>query len=242
MKLPISKSFVYLNILLSFLSLTIIFGGKVMAEGQTKFNIDFLDQVEPIKMKDPLAVALGAMDKDDVFVYRYEDAVKTAGHSCPAVSGAYRLTQTALKHLHGDEIPVRGNIKVTFRGGIGYRVNGPISQVVTLITGAAGESGFHGLGGGKFNRHNLLAFDENSEAPAGAICSAIFERIDNGKKVEVSYDNSMLPADPKMGELMPLSVSGSGTDEQIKEFGRLWHERIKVVLTGNMEGMFVVKE
>ena len=52
----------------------------------------------------------------------------------------------------------------------------------------------------------------------------------------------MLPANPKMGELMPLSVSGTGTDEQIKEFGKLWHERIKVVLMGNMEGMFVVKE
>ena len=117
-----------------------------MAEGQTKFNKDFFDQVEPILMKDPLAVALGAMDKDEPFVYRFEDAIKTAGHSCPAVSGAYRLTQTALKHLHGDEIPVRGNIKVTFRGGIEYRVNGPISQVVTLITGAAGDNGFHGLG------------------------------------------------------------------------------------------------
>ena len=42
-----------------------------MAEGQSKFNIDFLDQVEQIKMKDPLAVALGAMDKDEPFVYKY---------------------------------------------------------------------------------------------------------------------------------------------------------------------------
>jgi len=213
-----------------------------MAEGQTKFNKDFFDQVEPILMKDPLAVALGAMDKNEPFVYRFEDAIKTAGHSCPAVSGAYRLTQIALKHLHGDEIPVRGNIKVTFRGGIEYRVNGPISQVVTLITGAASDNGFHGLGGGKFNRHNLLTFDESSEAPPGAICSAIFERIDNGKSVEVSYNNSMLPGNPKMGELMPLAVSGTGTDEQIKEFGELWHERIKLVLLGNLEGMFVVKE
>ncbi len=213
-----------------------------MAYGQTKFNKDFFDQVEPILMKDPLAVALGAMDKDESFVYRFEDAIKTAGHSCPAVSGAYRLTQTALKHLHDDEIPVRGNIKVTFRGGIEYRVNGPISQVVTLITGAAGDNGFHGLGGGKFNRHNLLTFDEGSEAPAGAICSAIFERLDNGKSVEVSYNNSMLPGNPKMGELMPLAVSGTGTDEQIKEFGELWHERIKLVLLGNLDGMFVVKE
>ena len=242
MRITNFKFSVCLNILTSFLFLTIMFGGKIMAEGQTKFNKDFFDQVESIKMKDPLAVALGAMDKDEPFVYRFEDAVKTAGHSCPAVSGAYRLTQTALKHLYGNEIPVRGNIKVTFRGGIDYRVNGPISQVVTLITGAAGDNGFHGLGGGRFNRHNLLTFDANSEAPAGAICSAIFERIDNGKSVEVSYNNSMLPGNPKMGELMPLAVSGTGTDEQIKEFGELWHERIKLVLLGNLEGMFVVKE
>jgi hypothetical protein len=232
----------FLQICLSFLFLIIVCGGKIMAEGQTKFNKDFFGQVEPIKMKDPLAVALGAMDKDEPFIYRYEDAVKTAGHSCPAVSGAYRLTQTALKHLYGDEIPSRGDIKVTFRGGIEYKVNGPISQVVTLITGAAGESGFHGLGGGRFNRNNLLTFDANSEAPAGAICSAVFERIDNGKSVEVSYNNSMLPGNPKMGELMPLAVSGTGTDEEIKEFGILWHDRVKMVLLGDYEGMFVVKE
>ena len=232
----------FLHICLSFLFLIIVCGGKTMAEGQTKFNKDFFDQVEPIKMKDPLAVALGAMDKDEPFIYRYEDAVKTAGHSCPAVSGAYRLTQTALKHLYGDEIPSRGDIKVTFRGGIEYKVNGPISQVVTLITGAAGESGFHGLGGGRFNRNNLLTFDANSEAPAGAICSAVFERIDNGKSVEVSYNNSMLSGNPKMGELMPLAVSGTGTDEEIKEFGILWHDRVKMVLLGDYEGMFVIKE
>ncbi|GJQ57220.1 MAG: hypothetical protein D8M57_16880 [Candidatus Scalindua sp. AMX11] len=213
-----------------------------MSEGQTKFNRAFFDEVEPIKLKDPLAVALGAMDKEEVFVYKYGDAVKTAGHSCPAVSGAYRLTQIALKRLYGDETPVRGEITVTFRGAIEYKVNGPISQVVTLITGAAAENGFHGLGGGKFNRHNLLTFDEGSQPPAGAICSAIFTRTDNDKSVEVSYTNSMLPVNPKMGELMPLSVSGTGTKEQIEEFGKLWHERIKMVLMDDLEGMFVVKE
>jgi hypothetical protein len=242
LKLGKMRFFGCLQMYLSFLFLIIVCGGEIMAEGQTKFNKDFFDQVEPIKMKDPLAVALGAMDKDEPFIYRYEDAVKTAGHSCPAVSGAYRLTQTALKHLYGDEIPSRGDIKVTFRGGIEYKVNGPISQVVTLITGAAGESGFHGLGGGRFNRNNLLTFDANSEAPAGAICSAVFERIDNGKSVEVSYNNSMLPGNPKMGELMPLAVSGTGTDEEINEFGVLWHDRVKMVLLGDYEGMFVVKE
>jgi hypothetical protein len=213
-----------------------------MAEGQTKFNKDFFDQVESIKMKDPLAVALGAMDKDEPFVYRYEDAVKMAGHSCLAVSGAYRLTQTALKHLYGDEIPTRGEIKVTFKGSVEYRVNGPISQVVTFITGAAAENGFHGLGGGRFNRNNLLKFDESNQPPATAICAAIFERIDNGKSVDVTYTNNMLPGNPKMADLMPLAVSGTGSDAEIKEFGDLWHDRVKMVLMDDIEGMMVVKE
>ena len=40
---------------------------------------------------------------------------------------------------------------------------------------------------------------------------------------------------------MPLAVSGTGSDEEIKEFGNLWHERVKMVLMDDVEGMFVVK-
>lgn len=209
---------------------------------QTKFNKSFFDSVEPIKTKDPLAMALGAIDKNEPFVFTYTDAVKLAGHSCPAVSGAYKLTQVALKSLYGNETPVRGQIRVTFKGGVGYKVNGPISQVVTLITGASGETGFKGLGGGRYNRHNLLSFDETKEADEDAVCTVIFERMDNNKKIEISYNNSMLPANPKMGDLMPLAVTGKGTDAEIREFGELWHERIKTVLMNPMKGMFVIRE
>lgn len=209
---------------------------------QTQFNKSFFDAVEPIKIKDPLAIALGAMDKSESFIFAYTDAVKFAGHSCPAVSGAYKLTQLALKSLYGNEIPIRGQIKVTFKGGVDYKVNGPISQVVTLITGAAGASGFRGLGGGRYNRQNLLSFDETGEADEDAVCTVIFERMDTKKKIEISYDNSMLPANPKMGDLMPLAVTGKGTDAEIKEFGELWHDRIKIVLMNPPKGMFVIKE
>ena len=209
---------------------------------QTKFNKSFFDKVESIKIKDPLAVALGAMDKNEAFVFTYTDAVKLAGHSCPAVSGAYKLTQLALKSLYGNETPARGQIRVTFKGGIDYKVNGPISQVVTLITGAAGESGFKGLGGGRYNRHNLLSFDETQKAGENAVCTVIFERMDTNKTIEISYSNYMLAANPKMGDLMPLAVTGKGTDAEIKEFGELWHERIKTVLTNPPAGMFVIKE
>lgn len=209
---------------------------------QTKFNKPFFDDVEPIRLKDPLATALGAMDRNEAFVFTYPDAVKLAGHSCPAVSGAYKLTQLALKRLYGSETPIRGQVKVTFKGGIDYKVNGPISQVVTLITGAAGESGFKGLGGGRYNRQNLLSFDETQDADEDAVCTVIFERMDNHKKIEISYSNYMLPANPKMGDLMPLAVTGKGTDAEIKEFGELWHERIKAILMNPPEGMFVVRD
>ncbi len=209
---------------------------------QTKFNKSFFDSVETIKIKDPLAIALGAMDKNEAFVFAYTDAVKFAGHSCPAVSGAYKLTQLALKSLYGNETPVRGQIRVTFKGGINQKVNGPISQVVTLITGAAGESGFKGLGGGRYNRQNLLSFDETKDADEDAVCTAIFERMDTGKKIEISYSNYMLPANPKMGDLMPLAVTGKGSDAEIKEFGELWHERVKAVLINPPKGMFVLKD
>ncbi len=214
-----------------------------MAEGQTKFNKDFFDEVEPIKLKDPLAFVLGAIDRDEAFVFNYADAVKLAGHSCPAVSGAYKLTQIALKKLCGDEIPVRGDIKVKMRGGVADKANGPISQVISFITGACGETGFHGLGGGLYGRYNLLSFDEeNPSDDPRAACSVVFQKTSGGKAIEVTYANYMLPADPMMGELMPLAVRQTGTDEQIKEFGILWHDRIKKVLLDPPEGMFVVKE
>lgn len=209
---------------------------------QTKFNKSFFDSVEPIKIKDPLAIALGAIDKNELFVFTYTDAVKLAGHSCPAVSGAYKLTQLALKSLYGNEIPIRGQIRVTFKGGLDYKVNGPISQIVTLITGAAGENGFKGLGGGRYNRQNLLSFNETEEAEKDAVCTVIFERMDNNKKIEISYSNYMLPANPRMGDLMPLAVMGNGTEAEIKEFGELWHERVKTILLDPPKGMFVIKE
>ena len=103
----------------------------------TKWKQLFYDEVEPIKLKDPLAVFLGAIDEQEEFIFTYEDAVKLAGHSCPAVSGAYKVTEKALKALYGSETPMRGGISVKVLGSIDNGANGPISQVISLITGAA---------------------------------------------------------------------------------------------------------
>ena len=213
------------------------------ADEQIKSSNEKIGNIESIKMKDPLAVVLGAIGKEDVFVYTYADAVKLAGHSCPAVAGAYKSTQMALKALYGDEIPVRGNIKVTFKGGVDYKVNGPISQVVTLITGASAENGFKGLGpAGKYGRHNLMAFDNELKPDSKAVCSIVFQRVDNGKQIEVTYSVEPAPTSERLDKLMPLVISGKASEEESKEFGNLWQERVKTILTNPSDGTFVLKD
>ena len=66
--------------------------------------------------------------------------------------------------------------------------------------------------------------------------------MDTGKKIEITYSNYMLGGNPKMGELMPKAVGGKATNAEQKEFGELWHERIKTILFNPPEGMFVIKE
>ena len=48
----------------------------------------FFDAVPHLRLRDPLAEFLGAIE-DGVVEYTYVDAVKLAGHSCPTVASAY---------------------------------------------------------------------------------------------------------------------------------------------------------
>jgi hypothetical protein len=55
----------------------------------------FFDGVLEIAVRDPLAALLGAAE-DGRITYRYADAAKRAGHSCPTVAGAWLMTARAL--------------------------------------------------------------------------------------------------------------------------------------------------
>ena len=204
---------------------------------QTKWKQPFYDDVEPIRLKEPLAVLLGAIDEGEDFIFTYADAVKLAGHSCPAVSGAYKITQKALKALYGNETPVRGQICVRVLGHVDNGANGPISQVISLITGAAPQTGFGGLGH-SFIRRDKLVFDEKDEEPN----TFVFTRDDNGKSVKVSYHPHLLPQREEMSELFTKSIAGTATEKQKEKFRALWQEKVKSVLFEEAEGLFTVKE
>jgi hypothetical protein len=66
----------------------------------------FLDEAPRLSLYDPLSAFLGATE-DGLVGYSYLDAIKLAGHSCPAVAGAYLMMLRAHGHLYGGGIPVR---------------------------------------------------------------------------------------------------------------------------------------
>jgi hypothetical protein len=194
---------------------------------------DFFNDVLPITMRDPLSHILGAA-KDGIIIYTYTDVVKFAGHSCPTVAGAYLMIQDGLKALYGDEIPVRGEIKVFMSGTLGEGVVGVIANVASMITGATDVSGFHGLNG-KFDRRNLLFYGANIGGEMA------LERVDTGTRVIVNYDPSSILPDLRMKELMMKVMSGNANEIERMQFGEVWQDRVQRIILEGQKGSLVVK-
>lgn len=185
----------------------------------------FFNQAPTITVRDPLAAFLGAA-QDGILTYRYADAVRLCGHSCPTVAGAYLMVIKGLKALYGEELPERGGIEAAMQGARDEGTVGVTASVVQLLTGAAPETGFGGIGmQGRFARRNLLSFG------AGEINGTLtLRRKDNGKTVAVSLNAALQPFAPEMRELMPKAVGGSASPDELKQFGELWQERVRAFL------------
>lgn len=74
---------------------------------------DFFADAPTIRVIDPLAEFLGAAESG-LIDYRYGDAVRLAGHSCPTVASAFLMVRAGLAALYGKDLPVRGEIRVDF--------------------------------------------------------------------------------------------------------------------------------
>lgn len=182
----------------------------------------FFDQVDPLVLRDPLADLLGAFT-DGVMTIRYLDVVRLAGHSCPTVAGAFLMARTGLRALYGEDLPVRGEIAVEMQQPIGEGVTGVIANVLSFITGATGQGGFHGLAG-QFDRRNLLAFEQANPAPVTLV------RRDTGRRVSLTYDASLVPADPRMGAIFPRLLAGRASAGEALRFRALWQGRVEAIL------------
>ena len=193
----------------------------------------FYDDVEKIKVVDPLSNVLGTFENGQ-YEFNYMDVVKSAGHSCPTVAGAYIITLEGLKTLYPDTLAVRGNIKVEFAEALEDGVAGVIGNVISQITGATDKSGFKGLNG-KFARHSLMDFNSNIQA------SVRFTRVDTGKSVDVTYNPSSVMPSPDMQPLMMKMMQGAATPDELKEFGTLWQDRVNRIFD-NLSNVVRVEE
>lgn len=183
---------------------------------------DFFEQVPLLRVQDPLAELLGSAE-GGVLVYGYADAVRLTGHSCPTVAAAYWLTWRALALLYPDRLPERGGVRVEFQEGARSGSTGVVAAVVQLLTGAAGSSGFKGLGG-RFNRAGLIRF-----APH-LLLSLRFTRLDNGEAVDAAADLSQVPPDPALEPLLARCVRGEGSADELQRLGLLWQARVRRLL------------
>lgn len=184
----------------------------------------FFDGAPEIRMRDPLAAFLGSAE-DGVMTYRYADAVRLAGHSCPVVAGAWLMVATGLDWLYGESLPERGGIEVHMRDAFDHGTTGVVASVATLVTGAAAESGFGGIGTARhFARRGLLRF----EAPIDGVMA--LRRCDTGAGVVLDIDTGRVPHHPEIDELMPQAVQGTADEATLRRFMTLWQDRIARML------------
>lgn len=195
----------------------------------------FFDAVPRVRVRDPLAGFLGAVD-DGIIEYRYLDAVRLAGHSCPTVAGAYGLTRLALGALYGAALAERGAVQVSLGDVAAAGVAGVVASVVSLLTGACAETGFKGLAG-RFERRGLLTFGVEQA------WDLRFTRRDNGASVDAAVKLHAVPADPQMIPLMQRCLAGAADEEEARLFRSLWQDRVRRILLehGDDPEVFVIR-
>jgi len=192
----------------------------------------FFDKVKTITLIDPLADFLGSIENGEI-TFNYLQIVKSAGHSCPTVAGAYLITYKALESLYKNETPIRGNIKVEFKENIEEGVAGVIANVISNITGATSITGFKGING-NFVRHSLMKYDSDIKS------SARFTRIDTNKSVDVFYNPSSILADERMMPLMQKIIMNAANNEEKELFKTLWQKRVKEILVDNCDNENII--
>lgn len=185
---------------------------------------DFFSKAPTVTVHDPLAAFLGA-SASGVITYCYADAVKLAGHSCPTVAGAYLMVCKGLARLYGDALPERGGIEVHMRDPRDEGTAGVVAAIATLLTGAASETGFGGIGADRhFARRDLLRFDTPIHGPMA------LRRRDTGMGVVLDLDTSRVPPDAAMRTLLPKVASRSADEEEQARFAALWQDRVSRML------------
>ena len=221
------------NKILRLVSLTLfLFIWTITAFAGVKWSQSFYSTVEPIKIKDPMAVVAGSTKPgENIFKIEIEDVGMYTGHICPCVAGGYKLTQLALEALYGTQIPERGEIRVVANAS-----SEPL-EVVSYITGVRA---FYGEEADKSD----LVVDKNLNEEKGDVI-IIFQREDTNKTVKVTFHKHLLSSPEERGKCKILKkkiVEGKATQEEKEHFWKTKQEKVKKILFDPPEGLFEVEE
>lgn len=208
---------------------------------------DYITEVPPIMMIDPYFQIFG--QSQGPVPYYYEEAVKLAGHSCGATTGAWTITLKALEVLYPNgEIPVRGQIAVEAPGAEDEWFVGVFGDIITYITGASPHTGFIGAEFGQVNdvfvRQNKMVYSAEPTNQLPPLREWIFIRKDTGAKVGVKFNLVIITPIPTPGrtEMGKKMAQGLATPEEALDYQKYWNDRAIFVLDrADMDGFFTVK-
>lgn len=192
----------------------------------------FFETIESITLYDPLSDVLGAFE-DGKITFSYVDVVKSAGHSCPTMAGAYLMIREGLKALYPNSLPERGAINVLFKEKQDEGTTGVVANAFSLITGATDTWGFKGLGG-KYVRKDLMVFHADIPLQVRML------RLDTDAFVDISYNPASIEIDPLMQPLMKKILTGVLNHEEKVTFGALWQARVAKILE-NFDKVITIK-
>jgi len=168
----------------------------------------FFDEIEKIVVEDELLHFLG-VNTTGVIEFSYVDIVKSAGHSCGTVAGAYLIALEGLKALYPDSLPQRGEIKVEMKKAPTQENTGVVGCVLSTITGATTDYGFGGIPTGKFNRRELLFYESDIQTDVR------LTRLDTGQSVGVDYRPKKI-VNPM--EILMSAIKPDAKPEDIESF------------------------
>jgi len=194
--------------------------------------LKFFDEIEKIIVHDELCKFLG-VNEDGVLEFSYADIVKSAGHSCGTVSGAYLISLEGLKELYSnEELPERGMIKVELKKTEEEENTGVVGFVLSNITGATTNYGFGGSPTGKFNRRGTLIYGSNIKQ------DVVLTNIKTGEKVGIDYKPQRIV---KPMEILMSAIKENATKEDIESFPKRFQDMVKHIFDNKEKVIDIVK-
>ncbi|MBX2996828.1 MAG: hypothetical protein KF681_18560 [Bdellovibrionaceae bacterium] len=143
-------------------------------------------ELRKIRIHEPFAEFLHSQPSMHSFDISLLDCYRMSGHACHAITGAYLVSEAAIRRLFSEtKVCERGDLVVEFGSNLDERATGPRSNVISFITGAWASTGFPGLKG-NFKRKDLMSYGHSELGPS----AVRFRRISTGKSVIVEYDPS----------------------------------------------------